>query len=265
MSEPLMIFNGVGFSYQPQNADHGTGENMVLHSLSFTVENGSTTAVLGPNGAGKTTLLHLALGWLTPGEGSITLRGKPVRSYGQRERGRIMSLVPQREHIPFEYSLLEYVLLGRAPHLRPLEMPGEEDYAIAMESLDRVGLYSARDRSINRLSSGERQLLLLARSLAQQPRLLLLDEPTSHLDVANKKRIVELLKGMRNRGLTLVLTTHDPQVASSVADQLLLMRNGGVLRTGALDELLTADALTATYGVDVRVVEVEGRRIAVWV
>lgn len=239
-------------------------ESDVLRGLSFSIFSGSATAVLGPNGVGKTTLLFLALGWLKAQGGEVVLAGRPVHTYGQSERGRLMSLVPQREHIPFEYSLLEYVLLGRAPHLRPLEMPGEEDHRIALDSLKRVGLGEKPTRSINRLSSGERQLLLLARSLVQRPRLLLLDEPTSHLDVGNKKRIVDLLKGMQSEGITLLFTTHDPQVAASLADQLLLMRRGVVAKAGAPEEVLTTDLLTETYGVEVRVVKVDGEIVILW-
>jgi iron complex transport system ATP-binding protein len=256
VSGPILNFREVTFGYHQ--------EREVLKNLSFQIESGSANAVLGPNGVGKTTILHLALGWLKAWEGQIEIDGISVQSFRQRERGRLMSLVPQREHIPFEYSLLDYVLLGRAPHLGSLEIPGDADYEIGLNALEHVGLGGVFHRSITRLSSGERQLLLLARSLVQQPRLLLLDEPTSHLDMANKRRIVELLKGMRSRGITLLFTTHDPQVASALADHLLLMKKGEVMASGTPLELLTTELLTATYGVEVKVLEVGGKRIAFW-
>ncbi len=254
----LISFKKVTFSYQPLN-------KRVLNNLSFGINQGSVTAILGPNGVGKTTLLYITLGWLKPQEGEIFLDNRPLHNYSQRERGRWMSLVPQKEHIPFEYSLTEYVMLGRAPYLKPLEMPGKEDYRIAIDSLEAVGLKKIRDKSITALSGGERQLLLIARALAQQPQILLLDEPTSHLDLKNKKRIISILKDQVLRGVTVLLTTHEPEVASSLAEKLVLMREGQVLTEGPADEVFTGDLLSETYGLKVKIVEIEGKRLALWI
>jgi iron complex transport system ATP-binding protein len=254
----LISFQKVTFSYQPLH-------KRLLHNLSFGIDQGSVTAILGPNGVGKTTLLYITLGWLKPQEGEIFLDNRPLHNFSQRERGRWMSLVPQKEYIPFEYSLTEYVMLGRAPYLKPLEMPGKEDYRIAIDSLEAVGLKNIRDKSITALSGGERQLLLMARALAQQPQILLLDEPTSHLDLKNKKRIISILKDQVVRGVTVLLTTHEPEVASFLADKLVLMREGQVLTEGPADEVLTGDLLSETYGLKVRIVEIEGKRVALWI
>jgi iron complex transport system ATP-binding protein len=224
----------------------------------------SITAVLGPNGAGKTTLLYLALGWYRPTGGRVLLEGRDLSLVGQRERGRAMSLVPQREHIPFEYSALEYVMLGRAPHLRTLEVPGPGHLRVAREALSTVGLTGRHGESINRLSGGERQLLLIARSLSQQPRLLLLDEPTSHLDLKNKRRVVDLLKSLAERGVSILLTTHLPEVAAALADRIVLMREGSILLHGPPGEILTEENLSGTYGVDLRVRDVAGNRLPLW-
>jgi iron complex transport system ATP-binding protein len=137
-------------------------------------------AVLGANGAGKSTLLMLALGWLTPGSGTILLDGRPLASLSRRDMGQLMGLVPQREHMAFEYSVLEYVLLGRTPYLAPLAQPGASDYAFALAALEQVGMGDLASRSVPRLSVGECQMVLIARSLAQQPRLLH-GQPTPHL------------------------------------------------------------------------------------
>jgi len=257
MNTPLLAFRNVRFGY-------GTNGKAVFGELTLEIAPGTATAVLGPNGAGKTTLLHLALGWLKPQGGQITLRDRPLADYGRGELGRLIGLVPQSEHNPFEYSLLEYVLLGRAPYLKPLEMPGPEDVRIARDALARVGLAGWEGRSIARLSGGERQLVLIARALTQGPRLLLLDEPTSHLDLGNKTRLLALLRALVGQSVTIVLTTHEPEVAAGLATHLVLMRGGQVLETGPLPDTFRSDRLSATYGVPVEVAQVYGRQVVLW-
>jgi len=252
MNTPLLSFQAVDFAYHNQP---------VLDRLSVEIHPGTITAILGPNGAGKTTLLHLALGWLRPQDGQIVLAGRPLSAFARSELGQWMGLVPQSERIPFEYTLLEYVLLGRAPYLGPLEMPGTQDCQAAAQALELVGLDGWGERAITQLSGGERRLVLIARALAQQPRLLLLDEPTAHLDLGNKLRLLELLRELAAQQVTIVLTTHEPEVAAAVATHLILMRSGQVLRAGPLAETLNSQGLSATYGVPVRVTEVDGQRV----
>ncbi len=257
MSTSFLAFQDIRFSYP-------SSSQSVFHQLSLDIGAGSVTAILGPNGAGKTTLLHLALGWLRPQEGHVTFKDRPLEIYSRGELGRLIGLVPQSEHIAFEYSLLEFVLLGRAPYLKPLAMPGEEDACIARDALARVGLAGWERRSVARLSGGERQLVLIARALAQQPRLLLLDEPTTHLDLSNKTRLVRLLSGLVAEGVTILFTTHEPDVAAGLASHLVLMRAGDVLHTGPLAQDFNSELLSTTYGVPVEVVEVNGRRLVLW-
>lgn len=258
MSEPILCFDSVQFGYPPNH-------KVVIQDLSLAVEANTITSILGPNGGGKTTLLHLALGWLRPSAGQIRLDGKPLSAYSRRELGRWLGLVPQNEHIPFEFSLLEYVVLGRAPHLKPLEMPGEIDCQVAMQALERVGMAELSSRSVTRLSGGELQLVTVARSLAQQPRLLLLDEPTAHLDLNNKIRLITLLGELAASGVTILLTTHEPEIAAAISTHLVLMRDGRVLQQGAIEDALTPEALSKTYQVPVRVREVDGRKVVLWI
>jgi iron complex transport system ATP-binding protein len=257
MTVSLLSFDRITFGYNPKNA-------VVLNKLSLEVQAGITTAILGSNGAGKTTLLYLALGWQKPQSGQILLKGKPLMQYSRKEIGHLIGLVPQSEHITFDFSLLDYVLMGRAPHLEPLEMPGPKDYQIASQSLDMVGLSNLQDRPASALSGGERQLLLIARALAQQPRLLLLDEPTSHLDLANKIHVLDVLHTLVVQGVSILLTTHEPEVAAEIATYLVLMRDGQVQHAGPLVDEFTTEQLTAVYGVPVQVREVLGRRVAIW-
>jgi iron complex transport system ATP-binding protein len=254
---PLLKFSEITFGYPSTSSP-------VMEKFDLEIAPGTVTAILGPNGAGKTTLLHLALGWLKPQGGTIELNQSPLASYSRRELGQWMALVPQNEHTPFEFSLLEYVLFGRAPYLAPLAMPGDEDVKVAEEMLVRVGLETIQERSILSLSGGERQLVLVARALAQQPRLLLLDEPTSHLDLSNKGRLVHLLRNLSAQGVTILFTTHEPDVASALATHLVLMKKGRVLQTGPLDAVFTSQNLTELYQMPVSVTHISNRRVVLW-
>lgn len=256
-TEILLNFQEIQFSYP-------LSKHAVMDELNLEITAGTVTAILGPNGAGKTTLLHLAQGWLKPQHGHILLNQQKLTSYSRRTLGQWMGLVPQSEHIPFEYSLLEFVLLGRAPHLAPLAMPGDDDVEIALEALRQVGMYELQERSILSLSGGERQLVLVARALAQQPKLLLLDEPTSHLDLSNKGRLVILLRQLVSHGVTILLTTHEPEVASALATHLILMKKGEVLQTGKFENVFTSQNLSELYQLPVSVAELLGKKIAVW-
>jgi iron complex transport system ATP-binding protein len=239
------------------------GEDL-LRGLTASVAAGSVTALLGPNGVGKTTLLNLILGWLRPRHGTVSLFGRELGSLSRRETGRTLSLLPQEEHVPFEYSALEYVLLGRTPYLPPLSAPTDDDRRIAGEALERVGVGSIAGEPITEISGGERQLVMLARSLAQEPRILLMDEPTSHLDLANKRRLADLIRTLAAEGTTVLFTTHDPEFAAVCADNLLLVTEGKLLAHGPVRHVMTAELLTRVFGVDVTVAEVAGRPVVFW-
>jgi iron complex transport system ATP-binding protein len=246
--------SGLSYSYNGS-------KRAVLQDLSLEIPEGAVTAILGPNGSGKTTLLRLLLGVLRPTMGEIMLAGRPQASYSRQERSQMVGLVPQDEHIPFDFSVLEYVLLGRAPYLGPLSMPGEIDCQIAVEALHTAGLDDLQDRPLPNLSGGERQLATVARALAQQPRILLLDEPAAHLDLSNQGRLLDIMRGLSARGVTLVLTTHDPNLAAAIADLTVLMRAGRVQQAGPVALVLSSEHLSATYDVPVQVFQVDRRRI----
>lgn len=251
---PLIVARDLTFSYR-------TGGALVLHGVSLEIESGTITAVLGPNGSGKTTLLNILLGWLSPQEGVIELGGKPHRSFSRRDLSRKVGLVPQDEHAIFDLTVSEYVLLGRAPYLDFLEMPKEGDRQLALRAVEKAGLTALRERSVSSLSSGERQLATLGRALAQEPQILLLDEPMSHLDIGNTRRILRILEAMKEKGQTIILTTHDPNIAASVADSVILLKEGRLLASGPAAKVLDARNLSATYGVPVEVVRINGRLV----
>jgi iron complex transport system ATP-binding protein len=230
-----------------------------LKEVSFSIEEGSSVALLGSNGAGKSTLLDVLLG-MHP-HASVTLCGKPLSSYGRKEVGRLIALVPQSEHFNFSFSLLEYTLFGRSPYLGQMQSPSALDAQIAWEALAEVGLAGFEERSITSLSGGEHQLLLLARSIAQQSRILLLDEPTSALDPANRRRTLSLLKGLHSRGKTLFFSTHDVNFAAELATHVVMLKEGRLLAAGLKEEVVNTKMLTTLYGTEMRAETFDGHTL----
>ena len=256
MNTPILEFSHVSFGYHP--------EHPILQDLSFKIYSGRVTAIMGPNGVGKSTLIKMVLGWLSPCGGNIYLEGRPIHNFPRRERSRLLSLVPQSEHTPFDYSVLDYVLMGRAPHLHPLGLPGMVDTQAALLAIEQVGLMNLVNTPVPQLSGGEHQLMLLARAIVQGARMLLLDEPTSHLDLHNKARILQLMRELRARGITLLMTNHEPDVVLALADDILLMDMHRVPQFGALEQILTTENLSRVYGLPVRLVEVDGHKQVIW-
>jgi len=256
VSAPALALHGVSFAYAAGGPD-------VLHGVSLEVATGSVTAVLGANGSGKTTLLRLLLGLLKPTAGAVEVEGRPQHGYSRRDLSQRVGLVPQSEPVAFELNVLEFALLGRAPHLGLLDLPGEADRALALEALERVGLTALRHRAVPTLSGGEAQLATIARALVQQSAILLSDEPTSHLDPANTRRVLDVLRMLGREGRTVVFTTHDPNLAAAIADHVVLLRDGRVLAAGRTAEVLPAGRLSTTYGMEVEVVQLRGRPLVV--
>jgi iron complex transport system ATP-binding protein len=250
-----------GVSLRELAFGYGPAGSAVLRGISAEIPARSITAILGPNGSGKTTLLHLVLGLLTPRDGDILLAGKSRSMYSPHDMKRLIALVPQEESVAFDLSVLEYVLLGRAPHLRLLSLPGEDDVQIAIDALETTGLTALQDRAFPSLSGGERQLVTIARALAQETAILLMDEPTSHLDLANRRRVFQVMRVLKGVGKTILFTTHDPNAAAAVADYALMLRDGRILAAAPVREAFTSRNLSETYSVDVEVIPIRNRPI----
>ncbi len=240
---------------------YDAGKQWVLESLSASIEHGSVTALLGPNGVGKTTLLYLMLGVLLPQQGKISLNGQNIADIPRQEISRMIGLVPQLESIPFPYRVLEYTAMGRAPHLGLLGAPGEQDYSLVRDILTMLGIQELADRNVQALSGGEAQLIRIARALAQEPDILLLDEPTAHLDLANKEHMLQVLCHLAERDMTVLFTTHDPDVAFSIASHALLMRAGRAIASGEAASVLTSENLTKAYQVPIIVHDIDGQKV----
>ena len=253
---PVLSLHDLRFRYE-RNAP------LVLQGLSLHIQAGTVTAILGPNGSGKTTLLHILLGRLQPQGGTILLEQQPLDRLSRRAMSRTIALVAQEEEVPFEYAVLEYVVLGRAPYLRWLDSPKETDYAEADAAIREAGITHLQWRAMPSLSGGERQLARLARALAQRPAILLLDEPTNHLDMSNQGRVLQMMRDLAAQGVAVIFTTHDATAAATVAQTVILMAQGSTLAAGPMADVMTDANLSALYQTRVRVRQVEDRLVVI--
>lgn len=231
----------------------GYGEKPVIEHVGFRLEPGSVTAILGPNGVGKTTLFKATLGFLPLESGSVTIDGRKTVDMSRSEIARAIAYVPQIQNIPFAYTVEEAVLMGRAPHLRLLQQPGPEDHRIAREALETMGIGHLAKKTCTEVSGGELQMVSIARALAQQPRYLVMDEPTASLDFGNQIHVLERVIELTESGIGVLMTTHDPEQAFSLKSDVVLLQRGHACRCGYYRDVLTEEALGETYGVDVLV------------
>lgn len=232
---------GITFSYS-DNAP-------LFTDFSVSIQEGRATALLGPNGSGKSTLLRLLLGYHRPVAGRIDLLGTPLTHYQRHEIGKLAAYVPSISHLPFNYSVLDYALLGRAARMPAWGVPKQRDIEIARVALSDAGVAHLVDRNVQELSSGELQLVAIARALTQEPRIILMDEPTNHLDPAHASAVFDLIRRLGGDGKTVLFTTHDPQHPRYAADDAILLSKGTVLHAGDAAEALSPQHLSSLYGV----------------
>jgi len=226
----------------------------VLHGVSLEVEPGEMLAIVGPNGAGKSTLLRMLGGSLAPWRGAVELMGAPLVSFDRRALARRLAFVGQDNPVAFSFNALEVVLMGRAPHLGSFHFESRGDLALARDALARFGLLGLATRSIQELSGGERKRVFLARALAQEPAVALLDEPTAHLDLRHVAEIFTRFGELRaERGLAVAATLHDLNAAALYADRVLLLKDGVAMGSGAPHDVLTEEKLREVYETEVYV------------
>jgi iron complex transport system ATP-binding protein len=231
--------------------------NEIVRRVSLSVADGEWVTVIGPNGAGKSTLLR-AVGGLVRCQGAIELFGRPAASLGRRERARLVAMVPQDPVVPPGMVVVDYVLLGRTPYVPPLGRESAADLAAVDAVLDRLDLAGFAGRRLESLSGGERQRVFLARALAQGAKLLLLDEPTTALDIGHQQEVLDLVDQLRrDAGLTVLATMHDLSIAGEYADRMVLLAGGRVVAAGPPREVLTQTLLAEHYRARVRVIDGE--------
>ncbi len=230
------------------NLKFAYGEKTVLDGVSFRLAAGSLCALIGPNGSGKTTLLKILSSVLKPARGRVLLDGRPLGSFAPRELARTLAVVSQGGDAGYLFTVEELVSMGRAPYLGRFQSETASDKEIVRQVLELTGCLYLKDRLVSRLSGGERQRVSIARALAQQPRVLLLDEPTSHLDIGYQREILDLLKQLNMaEGMTVVAVLHDLNLASYFAGTLFLLNKGKIEAAGPPSEVVTAEHIASVY------------------
>jgi iron complex transport system ATP-binding protein len=222
--------------------------------LDLSVRAGESVGIVGPNGSGKSTLLRLMAGLLEPSAGAVSVDGRPASGIGRTEFARLVALVLQETHFAFDYTVLDVVLMGRHAYLPAFARPGRADRELAMRAMERLDIAGLAHQGINRISSGERQRALLARALVQEPRGFLLDEATSHLDLRHQAAVMAALHELVGAGRTVVICSHDINLAALHCGRIVLVEEGRVRADGTAEEVVTQETLRSVYGLSVVVV-----------
>lgn len=247
---------------QNLSLSHKGSESYVLSELSFDAERASITTILGPNGSGKTSILKCISGVWSHFVGEISFDSIRIDRLSPRERAKLISLVPQEHDPPFPYSVYEVVLMGRAAYVGLFSSPGRRDHEVTRESLKTVGILELMERRYTEISGGERQLTLIARALAQEAPIMLLDEPTAHLDFRNQINVLRRIKEVaRKKKLVILMTLHDPNLASIFSDKVIILNSGKKVKEGRPEDVITEETIERIYGVDVERIEQYGRAI----
>ncbi len=234
-----------------ENLGYQVNGHRLVRDLTAEITGSEFVGIVGPNGAGKTTLLRLAAGFLAPSQGTVRLNGKPLGDLGRREIAREISVVPQDTHLEFSFSVLDIVLMGRNPHLGRFSPISDQDIAIAEEAMAQTETLEFQDRPVTELSGGERQRVLLARALAAQSPFVILDEPTSNLDIQHTLEIMELARDLvRARERTVLMAVHDLPLAAQYCQRLLLLSQGLLVADGVPSEVLTRDRVREVFRVE---------------
>ena len=251
VNAPLFEAKNISFSY---------GDEEIFLDISFSIEKGDVLCVLGPNGTGKTTMIKCLNGLHEINEGEILINGENIKKMSFSEISRVIGYIPQN-HIPsFPFKVLDVVLMGRAPYLNLTDSPRKEDKEIAINSLKTLGIYDLKDKEYTNLSGGERQLVFLARVLCQQPDILILDEPTSHLDFGNQIKLLEIIDKLSESGLSIIMSSHFPDHAFLSSTKVAIMKDKRFIDFGSPEDVVTEENLRKAYSIDVKLMELNNKR-----
>ncbi len=242
-----------GSSVEVDHVSFGYRREAVIRDVSLRARSGGFLGIIGPNGSGKSTLLRLISGVLRPGAGRVSIDGAEVAAMSRLEVGRRVAMVPQETPMHFPYTVLEMVLFGRTPHLSGFAFEREDDLRIAREALARTRTLELAKRPVLELSGGERQRVALARALAQEPRLLLLDEPSAFLDIRHEVEMYDLLRELQSEGVTVISVLHDLNLAALYCEHIVLLSEGEVYRQGEASAVMTYENLTSVYQTEIYV------------
>lgn len=241
---------------QVRDLHAGYGKTEIVDGVSFDVADGEYVCIIGANGCGKTTLLKNLLGLMKPFSGTVSMDGADVLFMREKEMAKLFAYIPQAHTPPFPFAVRDVVLLGRTPYLNQLAITSPTDRQIAYRALCQLGIEDLADKIYTDLSGGQRQLVLIARALTQQPRLLVMDEPTASLDFGNQQLVLSRMKSLASQGMAVVMVTHDPGHALYCADRVLVMEAGRVVADGPSQETITTSMLQQIYQTNVKVADV---------
>lgn len=251
----LMQVSDASFSYD--------GQHNIFENINFSVEKGDVFCILGPNGTGKTTLIKCINGLMKLSSGKILFNEKDIYSLSKSEIAKNIGYIPQIHNSTFPFSVLDVVLMGRSPHLEMFASPGEKDIKIAEESLKTLNITHMRDVPYTEISGGEQQLVFLARILTQKPSILLLDEPTSHLDFGNQMRTLNIIEKLAKSGLSIVMSSHFPDQAFISANKVALMKGKNFIDLGSPEKVITEENMEEIYDIQVKIVDIEHRKACI--
>ncbi len=242
------------YALEVKDLEFGYRDELVIRDISFHIEKGKFISIIGPNGSGKSTLLKILSNLYRPNSGYIFLDGKDIRAFKRKEIAKKISLVPQDTNIDYDFMVEDIVMMGRHPYKGRFQKEDEEDYRIVEEALYMTNTLQLKDRLITEISGGERQRVIIAKALAQEPFIIMLDEPTSNLDINHQIEILNLLKRFNSkRGTTIVLVIHDINLAARYSDEIILLNMGKILGKGSPEEVITTKNIESSYHMDVAI------------
>ena len=246
--------------FEVKNISFDYDGEVIFSDISFSIERGDVLCILGPNGTGKTTLIKCLNGLNEINSGEILINGEDIRALSFRQISKHVGYIPQ-SHVPsFPFKVFDVVLMGRAPYLNLTDSPKEEDRKIALDALKTLGIEDLKDKEYTNLSGGERQLVFLARVLCQKPDILILDEPTSHLDFGNQIKLLEIIDNLARSGLSIIMSSHFPDHAFLSSTKVAIMKNKKFIDFGTPDDVVTEENLKKAYSIDVKLMELDDKR-----
>jgi len=252
---PLMDVKKASFSYN--------GKNNIFEDVSFSVEKGDVVCILGPNGSGKTTLIKCMNGLQRINCGDILLGDRSIYSMSKTEKSRYIGYIPQGHQITFPFKSLDIVLMGRTPFIGAISSASKRDVQIAENAMEQLGILHLANKPYTAISGGERQMVFMARVLAQGPKILILDEPTSHLDFGNQMKTLSVISALAKQGMAVIMSSHFPDHAFITSNKAAIMREKRMVSFGAPEHVVTEDNMKKAYGVPVKIVEISKRKACV--
>ncbi|XVG95995.1 ABC transporter ATP-binding protein [Eubacteriales bacterium KG127] len=240
-----------------------SGQKNIFSNASFSLDEGEVLTILGPNGSGKSTLLNCISNIITPRAGRVLLNNRNIRDMKEKDIAKILGYVPQMHSPTFSYSVREFVLMGRAAYLGVFQKPTRLDYTMSDEAISKLNISHLEGKSYTEISGGERQQVLIARAIAQNPKVLIFDEPTNHLDYGNQLRVMKIIKDLAKEGYAIVMTTHIPDHAIILGGKVAILDKKGILTVGESEKIINEKLLKSIYKADIKVKYIDeiGRKV----